>query len=151
MSALRTLRACYVSNLSGNLWKNTSALNRWCFRQPYSLIYKVPKKMVAEKILPSIFKFVDQNTQSYKDLLKEAVAIPSVSSDAKYRNECVRMVEWTRDKLKEVGATVELRDVGFQVIDNQQVKLPPVLVGILGNVMYNFHIFFYEYYFHFYN
>ncbi|KAJ0181166.1 hypothetical protein K1T71_003251 [Dendrolimus kikuchii] len=91
-----------------------------------------PQKM-AEKTLPQIFQFVDQNVQSYKNLLKEAVAIPSVSCDQTYRPECVRMVEWTRDKLKEVGATTELRDVGFQTIDGKEIKLPPVLVGVLGN------------------
>lgn len=84
--------------------------------------------------LPEVFKYVDQNTKAYKELLKEAVAIPSVSCDVKYRNDCVRMVHWTRDKLKEVGATTELREVGFQTIDEIQVKLPPVLIGVLGNV-----------------
>lgn len=71
---------------------------------------------------------------SYKALLKEAVAIPSVSCDIKYREECVRMVHWMQGKLKEVGATTELRDVGHQNIDGLEVKLPPVLVGILGTV-----------------
>lgn len=89
---------------------------------------------MAEKMLPQIFKFVDQNVSSYKNLLKEAVAIPSVSCDAKYRPDCVRMVEWMQEKLKEVGASTQLRDVGFQTIDGKEVKLPPVLVGVLGNV-----------------
>lgn len=97
------------------------------------VIAQTPQTM-SEKILPQIFKFVDQNVQSYKNLLKEAVAIASVSCDPKYRQECVRMVEWTRDKLKEVGATTELRDIGFQTIDGKEIKLPPVLIGILGNV-----------------
>lgn len=84
--------------------------------------------------LSEVFKYVDQNVKTYKQLLKEAVAIPSVSSDVKYRGECVRMVEWMQGKLKEVGATTELREVGYQTIDGQEVKLPPVLVGVLGNV-----------------
>lgn len=89
---------------------------------------------MADKTLPQIFKFVDQNAATYKDLLKEAVAIPSVSCDVKYRGDCVHMVNWMQDKLKEVGATTQLRDVGFQTIDGKEVKLPPVLVGVLGNV-----------------
>lgn len=92
---------------------------------------------MSEKLLPQLFKFVDQNADSYKKLLKEAVAIPSVSCDVKYRDDCVRMVHWMQDKLKEVGATTELRDVGFQTIDGKEVKLPPVLVGVLGNVSFN--------------
>lgn len=91
-------------------------------------------KMAPEKALPQVFKFVDKNVSSYKSLLKEAVAIPSVSSDVKYRADCVRMVEWMKEKLREVGAKSELRDVGYQTIDGKEVKLPPVLVGVLGNV-----------------
>lgn len=90
--------------------------------------------MASEKLLPRIFKFVDQNVDSYKALLKEAVAIPSVSCDVKYREECVRMVHWMQEKLKEVGASTDLRDVGVQTMDGKEVKLPPVLVSILGNV-----------------
>lgn len=90
--------------------------------------------MASEKLLPKIFKYVDQNVESYKTLLKEAVAIPSVSCDVKYREDCVRMVHWMQDKLKEVGASTELRDVGVQNIDGKEVQLPPVLVSVLGNV-----------------
>lgn len=106
----------------------------------YSLltINQVPKIM-ATKILPQIFTFVDKNVDSYKQLLKEAVAIPSVSCDIKYREDCIRMVYWMQSKLKEVGASTELRDVGFQTIDGQEVKLPPVLIGSLGNVSVIFH------------
>lgn len=101
----------------------------------YSIYNKqVLDKMSSAKTLPQIFKYVDQNVQSYKNLLKEAVAIPSVSSDPKFRGECVRMVEWTREKLKEIGARTELRDVGFQTLEGQEIKLPPVLIGELGNV-----------------
>ena len=89
---------------------------------------------MADRTLPQIFKYVDDNAETFKKLLKEAVAIPSVSCDVKYRNDCVRMVEWMQEKLKEVGATTELRDVGYQTIDGKEVKLPPVLVGVLGNV-----------------
>lgn len=106
------------------------------FYKPYSVTHKEFPKKMAEKLLPQLFKFVDQNAESYKKLLKEAVAIPSVSCDIKYRNDCVRMVHWMQDKLKEVGASTELRDVGFQTIDGKEVKLPPVLIGTLGNVSY---------------
>lgn len=102
--------------------------------RPYSLTPKHNPVNMAEKTLPQIFKYVDQNVDSYKKLLKEAVAIPSVSCDAKYRDDCVRMVEWTQEKLKEVGARTELRDVGYQTIEGKEIKLPPVLVGVLGNV-----------------
>lgn len=104
------------------------------FYRAYSVTPKQNPIKMPEKTLPQIFKFVDQNVDSYKKLLKEAVAIPSVSSDIKYRDDCVRMVEWMQEKLREVGSTTELREVGYQIIDGQEVKLPPVLVGVLGNV-----------------
>ncbi|GBP68121.1 Cytosolic non-specific dipeptidase [Eumeta japonica] len=91
------------------------------------------KATMSEKVLPQIFKYVDQNVQVYKDLLKEAVAIKSVSSDIQYRDECVRMVHWMQNKLKSVGARTDLHDVGYQKIDGKDVKLPPVLVGVLGS------------------
>ncbi|CAH0699065.1 unnamed protein product [Spodoptera exigua] len=103
--------------------------------RPVYRIYSVTPKQnpkMADRTLPQIFKYVDDNKESYKQLLKEAVAIPSVSCDVKYRKDCVRMVEWMQEKLKEVGATTELRDVGYQTIAGEQVKLPPVLVGVLG-------------------
>lgn len=104
-------------------------------RQLYSVEHhKIAKKMASGKLLPDIFKYVDKNAESFKTLLKEAVAIPSVSCDVKYREDCVRMVHWMQDKLKEVGATTQLRDVGVQTIEGKEVKLPPVLVGTLGNV-----------------
>ncbi|XP_063393995.1 cytosolic non-specific dipeptidase [Cydia fagiglandana] len=102
-------------------------------RQKYSISLKSPLTMATEKTLPAIFKHVDANVTTYKNLLKEAVAIPSVSCDIKYRDDCVRMVHWMQDKLQEVGARTELRDVGFQTIDQKEVKLPPVLIGVLGN------------------
>lgn len=99
----------------------------------YSVTHRANPKM-ADRTLPQVFKYVDDNAETFKQLLKEAVGIPSVSSDIKYRNDCVRMAEWMQEKLKEVGATTELRDVGYQTIDGKEVKLPPVLVGVLGNV-----------------
>lgn len=112
------------------------------FHRQYSVTHKTSALNMAEKLLPQLFKYVDQNADSYKKLLKEAVAIPSVSCDVKYRDDCVRMVHWMQDKLKEVGASTELREVGFQTIDGKEVKLPPVLVGVLGNVSINKNILF---------
>lgn len=135
MSSLLTksLRVCCGSSLPAIALTVTLNRLRPIYRR-YSVTYKEVPKMATEKTLPQIFKFVDQNKESYKQLLKEAVAIPSVSSDAKHRGDCVRMVEWMQEKLREVGASTELRDIGFQVLDGVEVKLPPVLVGSLGNV-----------------
>lgn len=43
------------------------------------------------------------------------------------------MVKWMEVKLKELGATTELADIGKQtLIDGQKIDLPPVLLGSLG-------------------
>lgn len=45
------------------------------------------------------------------------------------------MINWTADKLKALGTTIELADVGVQTLpDGQTIPLPKVILGILGNV-----------------
>lgn len=45
------------------------------------------------------------------------------------------MVNWTADRLKALGATVELADVGKQTFpDGRVLDLPNVILGTLGNV-----------------
>ena len=44
------------------------------------------------------------------------------------------MVEHVGDKVKALGGSVEYCDVGMQTLpDGNQLKLPPVLMGHLGN------------------
>ncbi|KOB70277.1 Glutamate carboxypeptidase [Operophtera brumata] len=127
-------RYCINCNTSRLAATTASTANNKYLNRPPHRRYSVTQIAAPSKMtLPEVFNYVDQNAKAYKELLKEAVAIPSVSCDVKYRDDCVRMVHWTREKLKEVGATTELREVGFQTIDGVQVKLPPVLVGVLGN------------------
>lgn len=45
------------------------------------------------------------------------------------------MVNWTKQKLEALGATVELADVGEQTLpDGTKLALPKVILGTLGNV-----------------
>lgn len=63
------------------------------------------------------------------------MAIKSVSAWPETRNEIFRMISWTSDRLKALGSTVELADVGEQELhDGRKIKLPDVLLGQLGNV-----------------
>uniref|UniRef100_A0A1I7RQI7 M20_dimer domain-containing protein n=1 Tax=Bursaphelenchus xylophilus TaxID=6326 RepID=A0A1I7RQI7_BURXY len=83
--------------------------------------------------MEQLFKKIDSHQDEFIQLLKEAVAIKSVSADAAYRDEVFRMITWTAEKLKGIGATVELIDNGMQSLpDGKQIKLPPVLFGTLG-------------------
>lgn len=66
--------------------------------------------------------------------MREAVAIKSVSAWADHRGEIIKMMKWAEVKLKNLGATTELADVGKQILpDGNEIPLPPVLLGSLGS------------------
>lgn len=78
---------------------------------------------------------IDANKTKYISALSEAVAIKSVSAWPDSRPEIFRMVNWVADRLKALGATVELADVGKQTFpDGRVLDLPNVILGTLGNV-----------------
>lgn len=67
--------------------------------------------------------------------MKDAVAIKSVSAWPDTRPDITTMINWTVDKLKAIGTTIELADVGVQTLpDGRSLALPQVILGILGNV-----------------
>lgn len=78
--------------------------------EAYSLVH-----LSKAKIFVFCFSFVDQHKEEYIKVLEEAVAIQSVSSLPEKRNETIRMVNWTAEKLKKLGATLELCDIGLEV------------------------------------
>lgn len=87
------------------------------------------------KIAANISSHIDANKTKYIDALREAVAIKSVSAWPAYRPDLSKMIHWTADKLKELGAIVELADVGFETIyDGCPLALPEIILGSLGNV-----------------
>lgn len=66
--------------------------------------------------------------------MREAVAIKSVSAWPESRNEIVKMVKWTENRFKQLGASTELADLGMQKLPNgREIPLPPALLGSLGN------------------
>lgn len=68
-------------------------------------------------------------------MLREAVAIKSVSAWPESRPDCQRMMDWAQKKLEAIGVTVEQVDVGSQTLpDGRTLKLPNVIMGVLGNV-----------------
>lgn len=76
---------------------------------------------------------IDANKTKYISTLKEAVAIPSVSAWPDNRKDVVKMVEWTAERLKALGASVEFCDVGTQELpDGRTIPLPPVIIGSFG-------------------
>ncbi|KAI3477706.1 hypothetical protein L1887_60525 [Cichorium endivia] len=75
---------------------------------------------------------IDANKAALIDRLAKAVSIPSVSGDAAYRKHCFEMADWLLAELKQLGATAELKPLGKQVLDGQEIELPPVILGDLG-------------------
>ncbi|TMW54656.1 hypothetical protein DOY81_000187 [Sarcophaga bullata] len=83
--------------------------------------------------LNQIFKLIGENQKKYIDTLKEAVGIQSVSAWPEKRGEIDRMVKWTEDKLKALGAETKLVDIGEEDLPNGgKIPLPKVLLGTLG-------------------
>ncbi|XP_067001186.1 cytosolic non-specific dipeptidase [Anabrus simplex] len=83
--------------------------------------------------LRDLFSHIDANRNTYIQNLKEIVAIPSVSAWPEKRQDIVETVSWVSTKLKELGAEVELCNVGKQKLpDGATLDLPPVLLGVLG-------------------
>lgn len=79
-------------------------------------------------------RYIDEHKQEYINNLKEAVAIKSVSAWPDHRDEIVKMMKLAEVKLKNLGATTELVDVGKQTLpDGSEIPLPPVLLGDLGS------------------
>lgn len=84
--------------------------------------------------LSRVFSVVDKNQGKMIEVLREAVAIKSVSGWPEVRGEVVRMIQWMKEKLEKEGATCELKDLGMQTFhDGTTLALPPVLIGRLGS------------------
>ncbi|XP_046809905.1 cytosolic non-specific dipeptidase-like isoform X1 [Lucilia cuprina] len=83
--------------------------------------------------LNQLFNFIDDNKSKYIDALRTAVAIQSVSVWPEKREEVDRMVRWTEDKLKELGAETRLADIGKETLANgEEIPLPKVLLATIG-------------------
>ncbi|KAI0654149.1 CNDP dipeptidase [Cubamyces menziesii] len=78
-------------------------------------------------------QYIDQHSQKFIDRLAEAVAIPSVSADAAYRADVIKMSGWLDNQLKGLGVETRLADLGTHVMDGQELPLPPVILGKIGN------------------
>lgn len=83
--------------------------------------------------LKKIFEYIGAHQAEYIATLKEAVAIQSVSACPDKRQEVVKMVEWTAERMKQLGIQVDTKDIGKQTLPNgDKIPLPPVIFGILG-------------------
>lgn len=81
--------------------------------------------------LDAYFKEVDGLQDKFIDRLREAVAIPSISSEEQRRPDVVKMGEWLAEQIKALGGTVELRQLGKQP-GHEHLDLPPCVLARYG-------------------
>ncbi|KAI9197443.1 uncharacterized protein BJ171DRAFT_519545 [Polychytrium aggregatum] len=82
--------------------------------------------------MDKIFAYISQNQDSYIKRLAEVVAIPSVSGDAKHRQDVVRMGEWLVQEMTRLNVSTKIHHPGKQVLDGVELDLPPVVLGTYG-------------------
>ncbi|KIO25520.1 hypothetical protein M407DRAFT_75542 [Tulasnella calospora MUT 4182] len=79
------------------------------------------------------YEYVDQHKSDFIDRLAKAVAIPSVSGDASYREHVFEMSRFIVKELEALGVKVRTVDLGKQVLDGQEIQLPPAILGSIGD------------------
>jgi len=89
---------------------------------------------VVPEPMKRLFAKIDENKEKYIDTLAKAVAIKSVSAWPQCREDITTMMKWMGEELKGLGSSIEYVDIGSQTLpDGTVLKLPPVLMGELGN------------------
>jgi len=78
--------------------------------------------------IDKLFKHIDSKIPYYIDTLADAVAIPSVSGDPKFRPEVIKMAEFLKKHLENVGAEAKFVPMGTF----EGLEVPPVIFAQLG-------------------
>ncbi|KAH1177667.1 beta-Ala-His dipeptidase [Mauremys mutica] len=79
-----------------------------------------------------IFQYIDLHQNEFIQTLKEWVAVESDSIQPERRQNVTQMVELTADRLRAMGATVELVKLCSHKPDVQSLLLPPLILAELG-------------------
>ncbi|XP_072008446.1 beta-Ala-His dipeptidase-like [Engystomops pustulosus] len=88
----------------------------------------------SEKLEEDLFHYIDTHQDDFVQSLKDWVAVPSDSSDPQLRADLIRMVEITAERIRTIGATVDVVDMGFETLhDGQTIQFPPAILAQLGN------------------
>ncbi|KDQ12420.1 hypothetical protein BOTBODRAFT_34393 [Botryobasidium botryosum FD-172 SS1] len=81
----------------------------------------------------AFYDYIDSHESQFIQRLADAVAIPSVSADAEHRKDVIAMGKYLQKQLQDLGVEVRMADVGRQVVDGQDLPLPPVILGKFGS------------------
>ncbi|XP_026974568.1 beta-Ala-His dipeptidase isoform X5 [Sagmatias obliquidens] len=87
-------------------------------------------------LLEKVFQYIDLHQDEFVQTLKEWVAVESdsVQPVLRLRRELLRMMDLAADRLRNLGAHVDLVDAGFQQLpDGQSLPTPPIILAALGN------------------
>ncbi|KAM4688465.1 beta-Ala-His dipeptidase-like [Discoglossus pictus] len=84
-------------------------------------------------VVDGMFSYIDVHQDEFVQDLKEWLAVPSDSSDPLLREELTRMVNITAERVRALGATVDLIDMGTETLsDGQIIPYPPAILAELG-------------------
>ncbi|CAB4004499.1 cytosolic non-specific dipeptidase [Paramuricea clavata] len=85
--------------------------------------------------LTDVNNYIDQHMEDFKQGLKDAVVIQSVSSKKEDRGFVIEMVDSVALRMeKDLGMTVTKKDLGDDPLyPGEGIKLPPVILASLGN------------------
>ncbi|KAF8480212.1 CNDP dipeptidase [Russula ochroleuca] len=77
--------------------------------------------------------FIDVNKDRFIQRLARAVEIPSVSGDPAHREDVFRMASFLETQLKQYGVETKAVELGTHIMDGQTLKLPPAILGRIGD------------------
>ena len=88
---------------------------------------QAPGAMASDEVVQSFFRYIDDHVELYKDRLREAVAMPSVSAELdEHLVDICKMMEWTKDHIERLGGSATLQENPLSTVTN---PLPPILMG----------------------
>uniref|UniRef100_A0A672M507 Cytosolic non-specific dipeptidase-like n=1 Tax=Sinocyclocheilus grahami TaxID=75366 RepID=A0A672M507_SINGR len=78
-------------------------------------------------------QYVNSHEEEFIETLRQWIAVESDSSDVTKRSDLHRMMDMTAEKLRLVGGSVEMVDVGMQALPNgSSIALPKVVTARFG-------------------
>ncbi|RXN39520.1 cytosolic non-specific dipeptidase-like protein [Labeo rohita] len=79
-------------------------------------------------------QYVNSHEEEFIETLRQWIAVESDSSDVTKRSDLHRMMDMTAEKLRLIGGSVEMVDVGTQSLPNgSSIALPKVVTAQFGS------------------
>lgn len=91
------------------------------------------KKIKVQPKLLKILQYVDSNRVQFISDLKQAIEIKSISDNLKQKEQLIQMVKFVEKWLLKLGVKYENFYIGERTLDGKRYKLPPVILGNIGN------------------